>query len=279
MTDSGFDPAPDLWPPPAAVLEAFGAPRPAYRLAGGRGGTWRAGSIVLKRAESDAESRWRADVLAGLPPSPLFRIAGPIRAAGGDWLAFGWEAVEAVSGHADPRRVDDVVRAGEAFHTAIAALPRPSFLDRRRDPWSYADRLAWAEPVPPESTAPSVLLKPLLDGRRPVSLGSQVVHGDLIGNVLFADGRPPAIIDWPAYWRPPAWACAVAVIDALCWHDVAPAVIERWAHLPYWDQMLIRALIYRIATWPAARRTAPPDDAYRPVVELVMEYAGARRWQ
>ena len=52
-------------------------------------------------------------------------------------------------------------------------------------------------------------------------------------------------------------------------------MIDRWAHLPSWDQMLIRALIYRIATWPAARWTAPPDDAYRPVVDLVLEYAGS----
>ena len=262
-------------PPPPAVLAAFGATGPAQPLTGGKGGTWRAGDIVLKPAEGDAEPRWRAGVLADLPPSPHFRVARPVRARDGDWLAGGWEAARHVAGHADPRRVDDVVRAGEAFHAAIAALPRPAFLDTRDDPWSYGDRLAFAEPVPAGSTAPSALLAPLLAARRPVSLSSQVVHGDLLGNVLFADGLPPAVIDWPAYWRPPAWAAAVAVADALVWHRAGPAVVGRWAHLPSWGQMLVRALIYRIATWPAARWESPPDDAYRPVVELVIAYASA----
>jgi uncharacterized protein (TIGR02569 family) len=215
-------------------------------------------------------------VLSGLPESSRFRIARPLRTTDDEWLAQGWEATTLVAGHAQPRRVDDVIRAGSAFHEAIAALPRPSFLDKRGDAWSYGDRLAWSEPVPDGATAPSVLLKPLTDARRPVEVTSQVVHGDLSGNVLFADGLPPAIIDWPAYWRPPAWASAVAAVDALCWHGVAPAVVDRWGHLPEWGQMLIRALIYRIATWPAARWTEPPDDAYRPVVDLVVAYAARR---
>ncbi|MCA2219411.1 TIGR02569 family protein [Jidongwangia harbinensis] len=255
--------------PPPAVLAAFGVTAAPRRLPGGKGGTWRAGDVILKPAEGRAETCWRNDLLAALPESPDFRVARPLRTADGGWLAAGWEAQRAVAGDADPGRADDVVRAGAAFHRAVAAVPRPSFLDERDDPWTYGDRLAWAEPVPPGSTAPSVLLAPLFAVRRPVDVPAQIVHGDLIGNVLFAAGRPPAIIDWPAYWRPPAWAAAVAVVDALCWHGAGPDLVDRWAHLPAWPQMLVRALIYRIATWPAARWTAPPDDAYRPVVDLV----------
>jgi uncharacterized protein (TIGR02569 family) len=267
----------DTAPPPPSVLRAFGTDCAPLRLTGGKGGTWRAGDLVLKPAEGEAETRWRAEVVSVLPPSPQFRVARPVRAADGDWIAGGWEATEAVAGRTDPRRVDDVVRVGEAFHRTIAALPRPGFLDQRQDPWTYGDRLAWAEPVPSGSTAPSVLLKPLVDARRPVSLRSQLVHGDLLGNVLFADGLPPAIIDWPAYWRPPAWAAGVAVIDGLCWHDVGPAVIDRWAHLPAWGQMLVRALIFRVSTWPAARWTAPSDGAYQPVVDLVLARVAPQR--
>jgi uncharacterized protein (TIGR02569 family) len=259
--------------PPAAVLAAFGATDPLQRLAGGKGGTWRSGDIVLKPAEGIAETVWRADVLSALPDSPRFRIARPLRTVYGGWLWQGWEATTFVAGHPAPKRIDDVVRAGSAFHEAIAAVPRPSFLDSRGDAWSFGDRLAWSEPVPHGATAPSVLLEPLMDTRRPVDIPSQVVHGDLGGNVLFADGLPPAIIDWPAYWRPPAWASAVAVVDALCWHGVSHEVIDRWARLPEWGQMLVRALIYRIATWPVARWTEPPDDTYRPVVDLVVAYA------
>lgn len=259
-------------PPGSAVPAAFGLSGEPRLLTGGKGGTWAVGDVVLKPAEGVPETVWRSEVLTALPESPDFRVARPVRTLDGGWLFEGWEAAKFVAGRAEPRRVDEVVHAGSAFHQAIAALPRPSFLDSRDDPWTYADRLAWQEPVPPGSTAPSPLLAPLMAARRPVPAPAQVVHGDLLGNVLFADGRPPAIIDWPAYWRPPAWAAAVAVADALVWHDESPDVIGRWAHLSHWDQMLIRALIYRIATSPAL-----PDDAYRPTVNLVVAFAASER--
>jgi uncharacterized protein (TIGR02569 family) len=184
--------------------------------------------------------------------------------------------MRAVAGEPDPRRVDEVVRAGAVFHRAVAAVPHPPHLARRQDPWAYADRLAWDEHAPAGATAPSPLLEPLFAARRPVDLPAQIVHGDLAGNVLFADGLPPAVIDWSPYWRPPAWAAAVAVIDALCWHATSASVIDRWAHLPAWGQMLIRALIYRIGTWDAAGWTAPPESAYRPVVEMSIAFATSR---
>jgi uncharacterized protein (TIGR02569 family) len=255
--------------PPEEVLAAFGATEPPWRLAGGKDGTWRSGEIVLKPAEGEAETIWRCGVLATLPESPAFRIARPLRARDGGWLAAGWEAARFVAGAADERRVDDVIVAGAAFHQAVAALPRPSFLDLRTDPWAYADRLAWDLPRTDRTRRPE-LLEALLTARRPVSQPAQLVHGDLLGNVVFADGLPPAIIDWSAYWRPPAWASAVAVVDALCWHGVHASIVDRWAHLSDWRQLLIRALIYRIAT----DSSFDPHEAYRPVVDVVVACCG-----
>jgi uncharacterized protein (TIGR02569 family) len=258
--------------PPRAVLAAFGARGEPVLLAGGKGGTWRAGDVVLKPAEGDDEVRWRSDVLEKLPESPAFRIARPIRAAGGDWLAEGWEAARAVAGHPDQRRVDEVVRTGIAFHEAVAAVPRPSFLDTRSDPWSYGDSLAWNEPPPPRSGKPSALLEDLLAARRPVRLPEQIVHGDLLGNVLFAEGLPPAVIDWAAYWRPAPWASAVAVVDAMVWHGHDESVITRWADQPSWGRLLVRAAIYRLATWSAAGWSEEPEDAYRPAVRSILNF-------
>ena len=44
----------------------------------------------------------------------------------------------------------------------------------------------------------------LVAARRSVDAVSQLVHGDLSGNVLLAHGLPPAVIDFSPYWRPPA---------------------------------------------------------------------------
>lgn len=264
--------------PSEAVLDAFGLPEPAVLLPGGQGETWRSGAVVLKRAGMVSESVWRADVLEGLPESTEFRVARPVRSRHGEWIAHGWEATQLLAGATDVGRQDDVLTAGAAFHAAVAGLPRPGFLDERDDPWSYGDRVAWEEASAGGSPAYQELVSPLVEARRPVELASQVVHGDLPGNVMFADGLPPAIIDWPVYWRPPAWASAVAVADALCWYDAKPELAARWSGLPEWGQMLVRALIYRITTddvvggpqvWTPDRR-----GVYEPAIEVALSYVG-----
>ncbi|MFG1969211.1 TIGR02569 family protein [Nonomuraea fuscirosea] len=269
---AGGSPAPEgEEPPPPDVLAAFGAAGEPVWM----GGAWRAGDLALKEVGFLPETLWRAGVLAELPESPHFRVARPVAAAGGGWVSQGWEATRMVPGVPDVRRQDDVLRTGAAFHEAIAHLPRPGFLDRREDPWTHGDRVAWEElPVP---GAAGGLLEPLVRARRPVDLPGRAVHGDLPGNVLFADGLPPAIIDWPVYWRPPSWAAAVAVADALCWYGASPALAARWAHLPEWGQMLIRALIYRIVTLDLVDGPAgwTPDQlaVHRPAIEVALSYA------
>jgi uncharacterized protein (TIGR02569 family) len=254
------------------VLAAFGVDGDPVRLAGGKGGTWRVGDVVLKPSEGDAEVRWRSDVLAALPESPHFRIARPVRAVDGDWLADGWEAARAVAGHPDHSRVDDVIRTGAAFHEAVAAVPRPGLLDARDNAWEYGNKLAFDDDPPPDRRRPSALLDRLIAYRLPISLPEQIVHGDLLGNVLFADGLPPAVIDWPAYWRPVPWAAAVAAVDAMVWHGVGAGVIGRWAHLPEWGQLLVRAAIYRLGTWDAAGWPQEPEEPYRPVVAEIVDF-------
>jgi hypothetical protein len=50
-------------PPPAAVIAAFGGdPGDLARLAGGQGGSWRAGRVVLKRAGSASPAPYRSVV-------------------------------------------------------------------------------------------------------------------------------------------------------------------------------------------------------------------------
>ncbi len=77
-------------------------------------------------------------------------------------------------------------------------------------------------------------------------LGSpQIIHGDLIGNVLFAPGLAPAIIDISPYWRPPAYAEGVVLADAICWHDAPAPLLEV---LGVSVAAVARALLFRMAT-------------------------------
>jgi len=74
---------------------------------------------------------------------------------------------------------------------------------------------------------------------------SQIVHGDLAGNVLFNPGSAPAIIDVSPYWRPTAYADGVVIADALCWHDAAGSLLEQaGVSVP----AVARALLFRVLT-------------------------------
>jgi uncharacterized protein (TIGR02569 family) len=211
-------------PPPPSVLAAFAIPDDAvpHRLDGGRGSSWRAGDLVLKPVDDPIEGAWSAKVVARLH-EPGLRTAEPVRAASGDWLADGWTATRWIEGAHAPRWAD-VIAAGARFHAAVADVPRPAFLDRRRDPWAIGDAVAWDDDTVPldRFARRAGLLADLAAARAPLDLPAQLIHGDLTENVLFADPLPPAVIDLAPYWRPAGFAAAIVVGDVLLWHGSEP---------------------------------------------------------
>jgi uncharacterized protein (TIGR02569 family) len=260
--------------PPTHVLAAFAATGAPTLESGGQRRTWRAGDLILKPCGNVAEAEWTADVLSTLTPPARFRVAAPVAARTGEWIVSGWQAWRAVTGQPDVTRCTEVLDVADALHEAIAALPCPAFLDTRDDPWIYGDRVAWEEvPVNPDAVMAS-LLRRLARARRPVGLPIQPVHGDLLGNVLFANGLPPAVVDWSVYFRPALWAQAIVVVDALTWCGADRDLVGLRGDHPAWSQMLIRALIYRIATNEGCRQHGHPvrehRENYQPIVDLVL---------
>ncbi|MEV6671869.1 hypothetical protein [Streptomyces sp. NPDC051162] len=83
------------------------------------------------------------------------------------------------------------------------------------------------------------------------------MHGDLTGNVLFAAGLAPGVIDFSPYWRPPAFAGAVVVADALTWHHADETLLHEIAPTsgPDFAQYVARALIFRLITTNERLRT------------------------
>ena len=88
-------------------------------------------------------------------------------------------------------------------------------------------------------------------------LPAQLIHGDLGGNVLFAPGQPPAVIDFSPYWRPVGLALAVAAVDALTWSGADPAILDQLGGEPELGQLLARAHVYRLVTEVVFRRADP----------------------
>jgi uncharacterized protein (TIGR02569 family) len=257
--------------PPPAVLAAFGVTDGPVPLAGGRGTSWRCGDLVLKPADlSQEELDWQRRLFDSLPCDG-FRVSR-LRGVRDGWCA--WELVE---GEHRERAWAEVIAVGERFHAALAPVPRPSFLDRRGDHWSVGDRVAWGE-LPAGRFAHVKHLARLVAARRPVDArAAQLVHGDLTGNILFAEGLPPAVIDFSPFWRPAGLAAAIVVGDALIWEGADERLLDAVAPVDDFPQLLVRAVIFR-AVVDALFRPGEPgrpdeDDCFLAPVELACSLA------
>jgi uncharacterized protein (TIGR02569 family) len=270
--------------PPPAVIERFGAdPEPVRRLAGGQGGSWRAGDIVLKRAESASDASWLGPILSSLPADGRFRLGYPVASRDAGWVVDGWEATTWQAGAHEPRRWHDALRVSMALHSALRGhvLCRPEVLDLRTDPWAIGDRVAWDGlddgELGPAGAAVVDTLERFIHRPWP-GPPAQLIHGDLgLGNILFADdiGLPPAVIDFSPYWRPAPFASAVLVADAVAWED-APLALARafLTETPGGPDLIARAVVYRVVA--AAHHFGADDDRiaaevdhYSPLVDIV----------
>jgi uncharacterized protein (TIGR02569 family) len=253
-------------PPPEHVLSAFGlsgvGPVP---LGAAWEGGWRCGEVVLSMVAENARAAWSARVRETLFVDGV-RLARPVRSTDGRYVVSGWRADTFVAGQPEPRH-DEVVSAAVRLHEATGKLERPRFLTQGPTaPWAdvdvfiAADRAAWEERPLQSVPAAARTASPTADGqrsveligqlatlRRPTKSPNQLVDGDLYGTVLFAGAAAPGITDITPYWRPASWAAGVVVVDALSWGEADEGLIDRWNALPEWPQMLLRALMFRLA--------------------------------
>jgi uncharacterized protein (TIGR02569 family) len=199
----------------------------------------------------------------------------------GAWVAWQWLPGEPASWSGVSPLWPRLIAASRAFHAALAGRPAPPWLGRDGSQWTVGDQVAWGERDPGSvlAAAPGPLaaqLRALLAALRPVHLPAQLIHGDLGGNVLFAAGEPPAVIDFSPYWRPAGLALAVAAVDALTWSGADPAILDQLADQPELDQLLARAHVGRLVTEIVSRRGAPDSletvtRTAEPVTALVLE--------
>jgi len=232
-------------PPPQHVRAAFGQKDSVPELIDA-GPRWRCGDIAARPATNPAEASWVAQTLGELNV-PDLRIARPVRSSDGRYVVGGWTAFRHLEGRHEPR-YDDVVSVSLRLHKATADLPRPRFLHMRADVFAMADRAAAGEEdAPLDPALGGRLFEVYAGGRVPLTTRPQVVHGDLFGNVLFTGDAAPGIVDFTAFYRPPEWAAAVIVVDALAWGGADDGILRRWSHLTDWPQALRHALLFRLA--------------------------------
>lgn len=268
--------------PTPAAIQAFGVSTDSLRqLPGGAGHTWTDGRLVLKPVGCAPEHDWVCEVYASWTSTDV-RVPEPLAPRHGSdkaWSVEGWGAHVFVTGRdLDPAKdLTQIKEASDAFHQAVVHLDRPAWMNVRDDPWAYGDRLAWEGAEPQGDAVTLELIGRLRAGCRPVKQAEQVIHGDILPNVLSGAGRVPAVIDWPPYFRPVGMANAIALTDAVTFRGAPLQLLSEWGTGADWNQMLIRALLYRLGPTGifAARhrlmgRLVTHLERIRPVVDAVL---------
>jgi uncharacterized protein (TIGR02569 family) len=230
-------------PPPPSVCVAFGADAPV-RLPGGQGSTYAAGDVVLKPVFDEREGVWLAAVLAALPEPDDLRIIRPVAATSGRWVVDGWSAWRRLPGTGQTGRWQETLEVSRRFHAAVARVPWSDAIASGHA-WAIGDRFAWGEGGVELPRSLRAVASRLAEARRDLDLPSQLVHGDLLSNVLFDDGAPPAVIDVSPRWRPARYADAIVVADAIAWADAPADAIDALSD-DDGRQLLIRAVLFRL---------------------------------
>ena len=234
-------------PPPRSVLEAFHIEQEKpVRFEGGQGTTWGAGKIILKPECSAEWANYAASAFDALPEHEEFRFARPVKSKSGKWMEDGWTAYTFLEGEHVTGHYKEKLLACDAFHKAVAHLTCPSFLNAGKDPWSIADRVAWQEETISFHPAMRGIVSEIFSLMEPLSLPAQAMHGDMIGNFLFAEGKAPGIIDFSPYWRPSGLAQGFIIADAISWENAGSEVLTL-VDTPYLGQLILRAALRRIA--------------------------------
>jgi uncharacterized protein (TIGR02569 family) len=215
-------------------------------LAGGQGRAFTAGDVILKQVIDEGEATWIAETLLALPDPSTFRLIRPVPARDGRWVVGGWSAWQAMPGRVVPGSWRDALAVSGAFHHHVAGLVA-SGPPRRTHPWAIGDRYAWDEEHVEIDGPLAAVVARLQRDRVPLDLPNQLIHGDLINNILFDAHLPPAVIDVSPYWRPARYADAIIVVDAIGWNGAgAEAAVSLRDDVG--RQLLLRATLFRLAS-------------------------------
>ena len=281
---------------PTQVRAAFGLTGPAVAVDGGQGTSVAVDGLVLKPDSDPDHVSWLAQLCARIEQVG-FCLPAPVAALDGRHVVDGWSATRLVIGH--PIEDDDRTEASwsrlldvaRAFHRALAREGRPAFLDERTHRWAVADRFAFhparlsgtrrgsvahrgSHPsdvaVPPDPSTSLIgpggaqLIEQYQHLLVDETLPSQLVHGDLSGNVLFGGSGAPAVIDVSPYWRPAAYADAVVMVDAFLWWQVDAGMLRQMQppqlDVDRWVSLLARAGVFRLVAFGEPGRDAAEVD-------------------
>lgn len=215
---------------------------------------WRVGNIVFSQVVHPDRAAWSARVREKLDPQGL-RIVRPLTSTDGRYVSAGWRANSFVEG-VPARRGDETVAAALRLDDVLKNVEvSDSLIDvDRSDLFSVADHLAWSEnpasfvfdDALPAHEAVAPLVTKLSRFYRPIDAPRQVCHADMFATTIYSGTQAPAVTDLVGCARPYGYTAALAIVDLLVAEAQDEGVMRRFEHIPNLDQLLLRALNYRL---------------------------------
>lgn len=232
--------------PSNEVIAAFECSGRPEKLEGGEGKSWIVENLVFKPIDNAARYDWASDILLRISKNG-FRVSMPRRSVHGKFTYQGWGVTTFEQGEHINGRWHEKLRVCRAFNQTLANIlvsPMPPSDDR----WSQAHEIVWREAELPAKIPAEFAQKlaRIFNAYQKIETKDQVIHSDPCGNILFADGLLPLVIDFSPAYRPKEYGEAILVADAIAWEG---APVELKAELPvtvYSRQMLLRAVNFRL---------------------------------
>lgn len=238
---------------------------------------FRCGQTVLRRVMEPDIALFSAHVRSVIQPVNV-GLARPLRSSDGRFMLNGWRADTYLAGR-PMARFDETIAAHLRVGQALAGVEMSTIPNRSAvhqilrmtdgvppTPWTpaqmfrVAQQAAFAQSpadviapgldpgqVADESTTRCLQLAAEVAGmRQEIASPDQLVTGDPLGTTIYDRTNSAVVTDLVPTLRPAAWPAALAVVDGLSWGNADDGLLKRWAHLPDFGQLCVRALLYRL---------------------------------
>ncbi len=243
------------------IASRFGSLDSPTLFSGGLGTTYKSGNIVLKRTYDAVKSEELASIIERLPThqNAHVQIPRPIRSQNGKWVEDCFVAWEYIPGEEQVGHYQEKMAVCDGFTDLFESVQKPNFITCEEDPWSTADRITWDERTREYEPEWQNIIDRVTAHKKPITVASQLIHGDIAGNILFT-ATVPAAIDITLYWRPACYAKALLAMDVQVWEQADPRRLHALiVDIPEIDQLLVRAALRRVIAQPEQVATIQKD--------------------
>ena len=233
--------------PDNLILYAFDLQGKIEPLPGGQNNSWRIGDHVLEYVGIDPSNEWSAAVLSDLNAVD-YRISAPVRSKHDSFVFKGWLCSKFEVGFVSNNHEAEKLEVSRLFHRSLKAISLNVYVPPSNR-WEIAHRAAWSRddlPSQIETDSRNYIKELFRFTNSQGDIKTQIIHGDLAGNILFHDRYSPLIIDFSPTNGPIEYAESILIADSIAWYNAPLQTLELLPQTEYYKDMLLRAVIFRL---------------------------------